>query len=474
MRPLLAVLLLLSGCPDYTLDPLDDGLPAPAPALVLTPDTLDFGAQALGSSIEATVTLANIGDAPLTLLYVGLDEGAHFSATLPAQASQIPPGKSLDVTISYTPYNAIDQDRLRILSDDPLQEEAWVPLSGSGAFPELLISPNPLILASAGAGFTDTARFSLENTGAAPLEISELLLSGETFSLIGAGVPAQLSPGEATWAEVRFSPTDDGVFTGQLWTQDNTLTGTSSAGLLGASAVPVALCGVTPSVVAPLKESATWLGADSFDASGAPLDSHQWRLVSRPPGSVAAIPPGGADRPDFVPDLAGEYVAELVVVDEAGNTSAPCTAVLQAIPDQDLWIELYWSEPNDDMDLHLLRPGGTVRTDGDCYYDNCVGDQLDWGVLGDPADDPSLDIDDIYGTGPENINIGEPEPGTFTVMVHDYEGSTPDEHGENNVTVRIFLSGRLVWTQTRTISDEDTFTGFAEISWPDATVTPLP
>ena len=75
----------------------------------------------------------------------------------------------------------------------------------------------------------------------------------------------------------------------------------------------------------------------------------------------------------------------------------------------------------------------------------------DWGILGDSSDDPSLDLDDIDGLGPENINIYNPQAnGTYTVFVHDYTGSAPsDTLGPNNVTINVYLNGTQAWSGTK-------------------------
>ena len=195
-------------------------------------------------------------------------------------------------------------------------------------------------------------------------------------------------------------------------------------------------------------------------------------LIDAPTGATATMPTGTSSSPNrynFRPDLAGVYTAQLTVYNEFGRSSEPCITSIEAIPEESLWIEMWWQFPGDDMDLHLLAPGGGLESSNDCYYMNCVGGGwLDWGTIGNPDDDPSLDIDDIPGVGPENINIYEPADGTFQVYVHDFPSSIYS--GANQVSVRIYVGGVMEYEDTKTISGEDTYTHFATIEWSEEPV----
>jgi len=235
---------------------------------------------------------------------------------------------------------------------------------------------------------------------------------------------------------------------------------------------PVAVCTVTPDKVRPLTGSATWDGSESYDPNGLELIDHDWTLVALPSGSTSTMPSGDSIRSPFVADMAGNYVAELVVVNEDGVESEPCTTTLQAEPSEALWVEMFWESAGDDMDLHLLAPGGTLESSTtDCYYATCAYSSLDWGSPGDPSDDPALDLDDIPGTGPENINIESPEDDIYTVIVHDHTSQTFT--AGNMVTVNVYLDGALEWTDSRLISGEDSYTRFARIDAAAGTVTGL-
>jgi hypothetical protein len=235
--------------------------------------------------------------------------------------------------------------------------------------------------------------------------------------------------------------------------------------------LPLAMCDVSPNPVHPPFDIAIWDGSKSYDPLGEQIVDFEWTLESQPMGSSVSLAPGGDSQRTLAPDLAGDYVAQLVVTTSDGRESEPCEAVLEAVPAQHLWIEMFWSHAGDDMDLHLLAPGGLLWTPDDCHWMNCVtGNGLNWGDAS-AIDNPRLDLDDIVGVGPENVNISEPGDGVYTVVVHDYWGSSykPD----NSVTVKVYVDGALEWSDTRAMAGEDGYETFAAVDWTQGTVDGL-
>jgi hypothetical protein len=162
----------------------------------------------------------------------------------------------------------------------------------------------------------------------------------------------------------------------------------------------------------------------------------------------------------------GDYTAQLVITNDLGVSSEPCVATATAEADADLWIEMTWQHA-EDIDLHLIRDGGSFESNSDdCHFRNCRNG-LSWDAPG-TADDPYLDVDDVSGTGPENINMSSPASTRYRVVIHDwndsrYSGVT------NDVRVKVFVGGILAHDSTHTTYNEGDVIDVVEIDW---TVTP--
>jgi hypothetical protein len=474
----LPALLLLVGCSDYDvkrqIDPDRD-----RPEIQVTPQEITFGELAQGESTDEVFTIASVGVQELDLGAFRLTGGGAgaYTITTEHEYATLPAGESVDVVVTYTPTNADDGALVLVESDDPTAPESIVQLIGAGVYPQLSIEPNPVDFGYAEPGDVRVESVDLVNTGGAVLDLDSVVVLGEGFTIdLNAFEPTSLEPGEWTSLDITWSPTIEMVWAGELWVSSNAANATSGstkATLTGTTIEqPVAVCSVSPEEAFALRDDVTWIGRESYDPSGAEIVSWEWSMRSQPTGSAVGIPSGDADRSGFVADLVGTYVAELVVTNEAGTSSEPCYATLEVVPAQDLWVEMFWTYSGDDMDLHVVGPGGgDLWSQDDCHWQNCVGRRLDWGEAGNSDDDPSLDNDDIPGTGTENINILRPEDATYQVTVHDYPGSV--YNAANPTTVKIYLSGELVYEETKSLSGEDVMTPFAIIDWPSRSVSGL-
>jgi hypothetical protein len=466
--------LMAAGCTeqDYKLGKVPSST-GEAPRIEVTPSALDFGGLSRGETGVQVVTIESVGDVALELGDIRMTGAGAFTIVSAPVDEVLAPGETADLEVSYSPTNTEDSADVYILSNDPSTPEAVVHLYGVGLIPMLQFDPPLLDLGYTVPGSILTGTIDVVNAGGDTLDVSLVAVLGEGFS--ADAVPAlSLEPGERHPVEITFAPSFEQAYSGEIWAESNTPAGSTKADLRGtALEKPVAVCTASPTEPYALYDIVTFDGSESYVPDGGEVVGYEWALIARPDGSAVSMPAGsGPIRTGLVPDMVGDYTAELVVTSDSGEASDPCYTTVSAIPSQDLWVEMYWDHAQDDMDLHLLAPGGSLLGGTDCYYSNCVGRSLEWGVAG-VEDNPTLDIDDIPGTGPENINIQEPEQDVYTVVVHDYTGSTPDYYSDNNVTVNIYLSGERVWTGVKAISGDGDYVYFAEIDVPSQSVAGL-
>jgi hypothetical protein len=343
--------------------------------------------------------------------------------------------------------------------------------------PVIEVSPGSILFSEVQSGSTVTENVTIRSVGSVTLNIVNIELdAGFNFEIIDAG-PVSLAPEEESnfivkWISEGVEDSDSIIITSNDPANSRVvvpINGTPAEEEIDSGdtgevlSQPIAVCSVDPMEVEAIHGIADWMGSSSYDPSGGSIVNYDWSLISVPSGSPDSMPSGGANRRNFSPTMVGEYIGQLIVTSSTGLTSEPCYATLTAIPGGNLWIEMFWQNSGDDMDLHLVRPGGSLASSGDCYYANCTTGTLDWGVSGDRRDNPILDLDDIPGTGPENINIDSPANGLYTVYVHDYPGSV--YNGRNDVTVNVYVGGFLEWTDTRNVNSEGYYAPFCEIDW---------
>ncbi len=438
------------------------------------------------------------------------------------------PGKSFQIGVKFK--NEIDGPAdgvLAIASNDPNAARVDVKLTANGASPCIRVSPQGEDGLSFGGVQIDgrlQKAITIESCGGQPLRIDSVAMTdnsdpaitlvAETVPTLPALMPA-MSPGQPLPnrnIKLQCSPTESKAYGGWVEVKSNDP-------INGSVKVKVTCLGVLNACprpgVAMDEFHVSPLDSVSLDASpstdedgpgGKPVQ-YTWEVVDAPSGSSSyaverlsgnpQAPLSGATPDDpatphavFFVDVVGTYTLKLHVKDnldqEAPSENCPepvATVTIVAESDEDIHVEMSWSTPGDnnetdangsDVDLHMLHPRGTNwgQILLDCYY---AQPTPDWGQSGNPADDPTLDLDDVDGAGPENITLNDPEDTAalghpYRVGVDYYRSQHNDsfqDYGPSFVTVKVYLGGQLAWQndEPKQLTNTHDFWEVAQIIW---------
>ncbi len=459
----------------------------------------------------------NIGESPLEIndvVVVGNDFKVSFPTSDdpladPADDTDqwprtLAPDGQFPVRIYFNPIdNEPSTADLIFFTNDPDNSQYTVELQGNSGAPCIKLSQEDEInFGEGGIGFANNKTITVENCSpTSDLTISNIEVTddgGGVFAVkegsLPTGLPAEdaiIPPDNTANFVLTYTPEDLSVSNGMLNVQsDDPAKRNLEIPIVGKGTNNVCPQAFAEARVQdtsryqqmirtiPLKRIEL-RGTSSTDTNGT-VDAYEWTIISRPPNSTARLEPSNtSSEPDLFLDLAGTYVIELVVYDNEGlascNDEETKQVVIQAVPDEDIHVQLVWDTPRDadqtdgvgtDVDLHYLHPNGNWnRGQYDIYWRNPTAD---WGASG-PDDDPSLDIDDRDGAGPENVNHNSPETGLiYAVGVHYY---ADNGLGPSYATLRIFINGVQKYEYPdRYLAGAGQFWRAAGIKWPSGEI----
>ncbi len=474
------------------------------------PVAVDVGTVITGGATRRSAFVRNAGGAPLVISDFELDASDEFTLcwTDPADSDRLLcPGQDPDalpltlepddvvrLQLTYRPTEeGPDDGLLTIVSNDPDEARYTIDITAGGASPCIDASVTDLDFGDVPVSQSATREVVLRNCAEdRNLTIASMRIAGDaSFTLINAPQPRTiLEPGQEVIFVTQYSPRSEATHRGRVEVYSNDPERSPlTIDLLGRG-IPFNNC---PQAVATAQiersgQSGILLDAipldtillsaeGSFDPENPDADvlAYEWTMVEQPADSTTRLAPNpNVPNPTLFLDLAGRYVLELRVIDDEGLASCvSARVVIQATSDEDIHIQLVWDTPRDlnqsdsngtDLDLHLTHPNGTWGDpQWDCHW---ITPEPNWGGPG-PSDDPSLDIDDTNGSGPENINLDNPENETYSVGVHYY---SDNGFGSSDVTTRIFLGGVLIFDSGPTRMRDRQFWHVADVIWGEVRV----
>lgn len=183
-------------------------------------------------------------------------------------------------------------------------------------------------------------------------------------------------------------------------------------------------------------------------------------------GGAIATDPETGQFSFQTPLFCGEQLVKCVWSNEAGDYVLVTRVIAEDCVQSDIRVTLGWDELGRDFELHLVRPGGKIYSQDDCTWTTCIGNGPDWGEVGNPADDPKKDVDNVGSFGPENIFLAGPEPGIYTVLVEHWGAGDPGASG----TVTFNVAGETTVVDIGALPPQHVWTA-GTIEWPSGVVT---
>lgn len=478
-------------------------------------EVIDFPRVAAGTTDFQIYPVQNIGQAPLVISDIRLTGSGDFSISFPDIDADVPPvetdsstwtqalqpGESFPMRVTFAPTHADPQTAEIIFeSNDSANPVYKVLLSGNAGSPCIEVTDEAGINFNlASIGNTSNRTITVTNCSrTAELRVDSIELTetdGGVFQIRPDSLPGALPDGpvvilarETANFVLSYTPTDEVSNSGMLNIRSNDpakrnlnipVEGTGSFTVCPVAVAQGRIQGTTQyrdEISAQPLQHIDLTGTDSHDPDGTSL-TYEWSVISRPQGSQSQLQPNNTvAEPRLWLDIAGTYEVELVVYDEFGLASCePAMVTIHVVPGQEIHIQLVWDsegvgEARDgrgtDLDLHYLHPLG--RWDQAPYDVMWRNKRQNWGTQANPSD-ASLDIDDLYGVRPENINHSNPESGlNYAVGVYYYSDSG---FGHSDATIRIYIHGQLQYeVRDKRLPGTGHFWYVGVIQWPTGNI----
>jgi hypothetical protein len=252
--------------------------------LVASPGQVAFGNVSVGKTASATILLFNGSSAPLQVTQLALTGQSFSVAGQSSPSITVSAGATYRLNVQFAPVaSGTAAGQLTITSNASTSNTAVISLSGTGVAPVaasgiLVVSPSQVTFGTVSIGQTASATVLLSNEGSASLEITQLGLTGQSFSVAGqSNLPITINAGATQSLNLQFAPVASGTAAGQLTVTSNASTGSTAViSLSGTGNVPPNVVnvsiGTTPGQAVP----ASFMGL-----------SHEWGVAQDLAGTAS-------------------------------------------------------------------------------------------------------------------------------------------------------------------------------------------
>ena len=205
------------GCPT---DGDDDDGPATEPEIHVTPGSIEFGPMLAGESASFPVTIANTGDATLTLEDLRIDGDGAFSLDDGATERLLEPDASTQVDVVCAPTGDGEvAGEVHVVSDDADEPDVVVPLSCVGMAPVIEIDPVDVDFGELTVGYEAEIDVTVSSVGSIAFRLEELIFAPTSDEMAVSyyfETGNEIEPGQSETVTLHYDPRDEIPDTGYL------------------------------------------------------------------------------------------------------------------------------------------------------------------------------------------------------------------------------------------------------------------
>jgi hypothetical protein len=205
------------------------------PKVMLTPSSLTFGSQQIGTSSAAqNITLTNTGIGPLVLTTIVAVPPGDFQEADNC-LGLVQQGANCTLSIRFTPTAGGSRTATILLTDNAQGTPQSISVSGAGSGPGIALSTTNVVFPSQQAGTSSSPQsVTITNNGTAPLVISGFQLPTPPYTQTNT-CGSSVAAGASCALSITFAPQSAGNYPGAVAISDNVLTSPQSITLSGAS-----------------------------------------------------------------------------------------------------------------------------------------------------------------------------------------------------------------------------------------------
>lgn len=224
---------------------------AAQPGVSITPASFTFGSVVDGQTKSQTFTVTNTGNASLSISQLSVS-GAGYTLSGLATPTTVAAGASTTFSATFAPTTAGSLPGTITITSNAPTSPSTVALTGTGttAQPGVSITPASFAFGSVVDGQTKSQTFTVTNTGSGALTISQLTVSGASYSLSGLVTPSTVAPGASTTFSATFAPTTAASLPGTITITSNAPTSPSTVALSGTGVAGTVVLSANPTSLA--------------------------------------------------------------------------------------------------------------------------------------------------------------------------------------------------------------------------------